>query len=185
MAAAAVPSATIVVPTDADIDVAVHIDVAIDIPIHSNVAVHVPIQVSVDVPILIPVRVSVDVVVHVVGCGGVALSATTGGMVLSATSRSMVRSAMSRGVMGAAMASCVTSTMSSAVPTTSGERGPGDDEQCRYRGNDRKFAAHGTVSSMLNPMRHLTSSPAEPQMNGKLNIGNSCSSAADPDVADR
>src|SRR5207253_10031187 len=109
----------------------------IDVPVRIDVPVHVPIHVSVDVP----VRVSVDVVVHVVGCGG---------MALSATSRSMVRSAMSRGVMRAAMASRVTSTMSAAVPTTSGERDTRDDKQCRYRGNDRKFAAHGTVSSMLN-----------------------------------
>jgi hypothetical protein len=151
MAAAAVPGAAVVVATDADIDVAVHIDVVIDIPIHSDVAVHV----SVDVP----VRVSVDVVVHVVGCGG---------MVCSTMSRGVVRPAMTCGV----VPSSVTSTMSSTVSAASGERDTRDDEQGRCCGDDRKLVAHGTVSSMLNPMRHLKSSPAEPKMNGKLNIGN-------------
>jgi hypothetical protein len=66
----------------------------------------------------------------------------------------------------------MTSSMSSTVATASGERRAWDNEQCRDCGNDRKFAAHGTVSSMLNPMRQLKSSPAEPKMNGELNVGN-------------
>jgi hypothetical protein len=156
------------VPADADIHVPVHIDVTIDISIHSDVTVHVPIHVSVDVPVLIPVRVPVDIVARVAGFSAVMLSAMHGGMVCSAMSRGVVPSAMSRGVVRPAM----TSSMSSTVSTAPGERRAWDDEQGRYCGNDRKFAAHGTVSSMLNPMRHLKSSPAEPKMNGELNIGN-------------
>jgi hypothetical protein len=156
------------VPANADIHVPVHIDVAIDIAIHSDVTVHVPIHVSVDVPVLIPVRVSVDIVARVAGLSGVMLSAMRGGMVCSTMSRGMVRSAMTCGV----VPSAVTSTMSPTVSAASGERDTRDDEQGRCCGDDRKLAAHGTVSSMLNPMRHLKSSPAEPEMNGELNIGN-------------
>jgi hypothetical protein len=133
----------VVVPADTDIDV----------------PVYVPIHVSVDVPVLIPVRVSVDVVARVAGFSG---------MVCSTVGRGVMPSAMTCGV----VPSAVTSTMSSTVSAASGERDTRDDEQCRYRGDDRKLVAHGTVSSMLNPMRQLKSSSAEPQMNGELNIGN-------------
>jgi hypothetical protein len=162
MAAAAVPSAAVVVPTDADIDVPVRIDVPVHVPIH--VSVHV----SVHVPVLIPVRVSVDVVARVAGFSGMVLSAMGGGVVCSTMSRGVVRPAMTCGVVPPS----VTSTMSSTVSAASGERDTRDDEQGRCCGDDRKLVAHGTVSSMLNPMRHLKSSPAEPKMNGKLNIGN-------------
>jgi hypothetical protein len=138
------------VPADTDIHVPVHIDV--------------PIHVSVDVS----VRVSVDVVARMAGFSGTMVSTTRGGVVRSTVSGGVVCSTVSRGVVPSAM----TSSMSSTVATASGERRARDDEQGRYCGNDRKFAAHGTVSSMLNPMRHLKSSPAEPKMNGELNIGN-------------
>jgi hypothetical protein len=96
------------------------------------------------------------------------LSAMGGGMVCSTVGCGVVRPAMACGVVPAA----VTSTMSSTVSAASGERDTRDDEQGRCCGDDRKLAAHGTVSSMLNPMRQLKSSPAEPKMNGELNIGN-------------
>ena len=177
MAAAAVPSAAVVVRTEANIDVPVHIDVAIDIPVYSDVTVHVPIHVSVDVPVLIPVRVSVDIAARVAGFSGVVASIMHCGVVRSTVSRGVMSSGMSRRMMCSAMAAgmvpaAMTSSMSSTVSSASGERGARDDEQGRYCGDDRKLAAHGTVSSMLNPMRQLKSSLAEPKMNGELNVGN-------------
>jgi hypothetical protein len=73
-------------------------------------------------------------------------SSVSRGVVCSAVSCRMVRPAMAAGVVPAAM----TSAMSSTVATTSGERHAWDHEQCRDCGDDRKLAAHGTVSSMLN-----------------------------------
>jgi hypothetical protein len=75
---------------------------------------------------------------------------------------SVVSSAVSRGMMRPAVTSGVSST---TMSTAFGERNPWDDEQCRNCGDYRKLAAHGTVSSMLNPMRKLKSSAAEPEMN--------------------